>query len=371
MRTTTRAALALAATASLTISTAAAAAPGRNNMATDASRATGTASVFRVNPVQSSGIQTLTDQKDSASAVPGSEYAQVELTRLDGTGYLRGDWVTVESSTGKAAYSATGSYVHNRADDQFEQVMAYFWITRAQDYLQELGFGRAGTDLPGVMDEQIAVKINQLGGDNSYQTDKPFRLRFGKGGVDDAEDAEVVVHEYGHAIQADQVPGYGTSVDARVIGEGFSDYLAVSVGLDVSEAEGWETRADHDPYETTRGWEAEACFADWDATEVSPAPVKCLRRLDQDFTATERTGDLYRDSMIWSGALWRIRQAYEAAGLESGDWDTTMLLAQFDFAPDTSFTAAAQEIYDEVVEREPEMAQAVQDQFAFRGITVS
>ncbi|GAA1475618.1 hypothetical protein GCM10009623_00640 [Nocardioides aestuarii] len=366
MRTTTRAALALAATATLTISSAAAAAPGRNNMQADAERSTAGASVFKVNPVQSSGDQTLTDQKDSATAVPVDEYAPVDLTRLDGSGYLRGDWVTVESSTGKAAYSATGSYLYNRAEDQFEQVMAYFWITRAQDYLQGLGFG---STLPGVMDEQIAVKINQLGGDNSYQTDKPFRLRFGKGGVDDAEDAEVIVHEYGHAIQADQVPGYGTSFDARVIGEGFSDYLAVSVGLAVSADEGWDTRPDNDPYETSRGWEAEACFADWDATEVSPLPVKCLRRLDQTFTTADRTGDLYRESMIWSGALWQIRKAYEDLGVGSAAWDTTLIVSQFGYAPGTSFAAAAQQAVDTAAQRDgTAAADAVRAEFVERGI---
>lgn len=363
MRPTTRASLALAAAASLGLSTAAAA------PAAPEDRSTATAVVFEVNPVQSSGDQTLTDQKDSATAVPVEEYAEVQLTGLDGSGYLRGDWVTVESSTGKAAYSTSGSYVHDRADDRFEQVMAYFWITRAQDYLQGLGFG---SSLPGVMDEQIAVKINQLGGDNSYQTDKPFRLRFGKGGVDDAEDAEVVVHEYGHAIQADQVPGFGTSFDARVIGEGFSDYLAVSVGLAVSADEGWVTRDDHVPYETDRGWEAEACFADWDATEVSPAPVKCLRRLDQPFTATERTGDLYRDSMIWSGALWRIRQAYEGpvVGLTSDDWDRTMIDAQFDFSPGTTFQEAARVLHLAAAADGQAAQDAVRDEFASRGITV-
>jgi hypothetical protein len=35
------------------------------------------------------------------------------------------------------------------------------------------------------------------------------RLAFGEGGVDDAEDVDVVLHEYGHAIQHDTVPGWG------------------------------------------------------------------------------------------------------------------------------------------------------------------
>lgn len=30
------------------------------------------------------------------------------------------------------------------------------------------------------------------------------------------EHAEVIVHEYGHAVHAAQVPGFGTSLDARL-----------------------------------------------------------------------------------------------------------------------------------------------------------
>ena len=101
----------------------------------------GTARVFKVNPVQSSGDETLTDQKDSATAVPASEYATVPLRNLDGSGTLTGRWVRVESSTGTPAYSATNTFLFDRSADQFEQVMAYFWINQAQEYLQSLGFG--------------------------------------------------------------------------------------------------------------------------------------------------------------------------------------------------------------------------------------
>jgi len=67
--------------------------------------------------------------------------------------------------------------------------------------------------------------INQWGVDNSYSWDKKDLLRFGKGGVDDAEDAEVILHEYGHAMMDSQmIPfGFGTSVEALSIGEGFAD----------------------------------------------------------------------------------------------------------------------------------------------------
>ncbi len=102
---------------------------------------TGLAAVFMVNPVQSSGDQTLRDHKDSASAVPASEYATVTLRNLDGSGYLSGDWANVRSTTGNQAHSEINSFVYDRSQDEFEQVMGYFWINQAQEYLQSLGFG--------------------------------------------------------------------------------------------------------------------------------------------------------------------------------------------------------------------------------------
>ena len=74
-----------------------------------------------------------------------------------------------------------------------------------------------------------AVRINQWGQDNSFATDKQDEIRFGKGGVDDAEDAEVILHEYGHAIHFSQSPTFYTSVESGLIGEGFGDYWAVTV----------------------------------------------------------------------------------------------------------------------------------------------
>ncbi len=215
----------------------------------------------------------LTDQDDAAGAVPASAYATGPLRNLDGSGYLRGRWVDGRVLDRHPGVLLDGQLPLRPArQDQFEQVMGYFWVNQAQEYLQSLGFG---STLPGVLDEPFSVKINQYGGDNSYQTDKPFRIRLGKGGVDDAEDAEVIVHEYGHAVHADQVPGYGQSLDAGAIGESFGDYLAVTVGLAAARQQGWPVRAE------------EACPMDWDSTSYTAAP-HCIRRFDRDLTVADR-----------------------------------------------------------------------------------
>src|SRR3954467_1393255 len=123
--------------------------------------------------------------------------------------------------------------------------MGYYWITRAQHYLQALRTRRP------VNARQQLLRIDQFGGDNSFYREGTGKLTItlGKGGVDDAEDGEVIVHEYGHAVQDAQVPGFGSTLQAGSIGEAFGDYLAVEVSTSV----------------TGNRFEV-PCVADWDST---------------------------------------------------------------------------------------------------------
>ena len=280
---------------------------------------TGTGTVFSINPVQSTGNQNLVDAKDADSPAFAPADTQVVLTDLAGTGYLDGAYANVRSSTGDQAYSPSATYHYNRSDDRFEQVMAYYWVTAAQRYIQSLGFGTG--ELPAVNKESQDVRINQWGQDNSYSWDKHDVIRLGKGGVDDGEDGEVIVHEYGHAVHDSQVPGYGTSLDAGAIGEAFGDYLAVTVGLEVAGR-----HPSVDP----------ACVADWDSVSYDATKPTCLRNVNLDIKLEQRRNAVHFDGQIWSRALWDIRN-----GLGARAADRVIINAQFDFAPDTSFAAAA------------------------------
>jgi Zn-dependent metalloprotease len=132
----------------------------------------------------------------------------------------------------------------------------------------------------------------------------------------------VIVHEYGHSVQDSQVPGFGTNLESGSIGEAFSDYLAVVV---TSWAAGKPTLT------------PEPCVADWDSVSYTSTVPHCLRRIDGNkvYPADVR-GEVHADGEIWSRALWDIRSAL-------GDTKGTTLIveAQFDFAPGTSFAAAA------------------------------
>ena len=284
----------------------------------------GTGRVFFPNPVATLQDQSLTDQKDRDYAALQPAYRLVTLTNLDGSGYLRGDWANIRSETGPAAYSPDNTFIYSRSDDRFEQVMGYYWATEAQKYIQSLGFG---TTRRPINQESQDIRINQYGIDNSYSWDKHDVLRFGKGGVDDAEDAEVILHEYGHAMmdsQATPFGNFGYSTEAGSIGEGFSDYWAATVSLVVAPTP--------DP----------ACIADWDSVSYTMGAPHCLRRVDLDRHYPEDlNGGIYHDSAIWSRALWEIRNA-----LDHEMADTIILEAQFGFAADSSRPDAAQVIVD-------------------------
>jgi Zn-dependent metalloprotease len=310
---------------------------------------TGSAQVFVPNPVQSLGDESLTDQKDADSAVPAAAYHTVQLTNLDGSGFLNGDWATVVSETGNPAYSPTNTFAYTRSQDEFEQVMAYYWITEAQKYIQSLGFG---VTRRGIDNQPQRIRINQLGYDNSFETDHPtLEVRFGKGGVDDAEDAEVILHEYGHAIHSSQNFSFA-SEEAGAISEGFGDYWAVTVSDVVSKALGVPER------------EPLPCVADWDSVSYTSGPVHCLRRVDRDLHyPADLNGEVHHDGQIWSRALWDIRNA-----LGNRKADTIILQGSFDF-PGTSMPAlatstvnAARSLYGNSA------ANAVRNAFEARGI---
>jgi hypothetical protein len=325
-----------------TASGAAAAGPG-------SAGSTGVGAVFVTNPVQSLGDESLTDQKDADAAVPAAAYHDVTLSNLDGSGFLRGDYANVVSETGDPAFSSTNTFRYTRNQDEFEQVMAYYWITEAQKYIHSLGFGETRRPIDN---QPQAVRINQWGQDNSFATDHPKNeLRFGKGGVDDAEDAEVILHEYGHAIHFSQNFVFG-SEQAGAISEGFADYWAVTVGDVVSKALG------------VPELEPLPCVADWDSTSYTSTVPHCLRRVDLDLHfPADLNGKVHHDGQIWSRALWDIRQA-----LGNVQADTIILQGSFDF-PGTSMpdlanrtVVAARQLYGAAA------ARVVSKAFADRGI---
>jgi Zn-dependent metalloprotease len=271
----------------------------------------GTGRVFLVNAVVATRNNTLRDNKDAASAVPSSAYRTVTLLDLDGSGFLTGKYASSSDSKVRMS-SASQTFMFDRSQDGFSETMGYYFLDYAQRYIQSLGF-------TGVNNRQQVFSIDRYKKDNSFYTSSSKSITYGTGGVDDAEDAEVIWHEYGHSIQDNQVPGYGQTVEAGSMGEGFGDYWAGTLGAQLS------------------GGFQDLCLADWDSVSYSTDNPPCLRRLDSTKHYPEDLdGDEHDDGEIWSAALWQIRGAISAAKA-----DPLILQHHYLLTPDASFNQAA------------------------------
>ncbi|MGZ0147067.1 M4 family metallopeptidase [Kribbella sp. WER1] len=273
----------------------------------------GRGSVFDPNPVVSEQNEKLTDMNDKNQDALFLAQKNVILRNLDGSGKLNGTYVNIKEAKGGVAQSKNNTFVYQRANEKFEQVMVYYHINQTQEYIQKLGF----TD---VNNESQDFSVDTYAGDNSFYDPSTDMITTGEGGVDDAEDAEVIWHEYGHAIQDDVVPGFGESEQAGAIGEGFGDYWAVTNSVPVS-----------------KGFNL-PCVMDWDATSYTTDEPHCLRRTDGTKTTDDIDGEVHDDGEIWSRALWDIQQS-----LGRTKADKLILEATFFYDPDTSFAGAAQD----------------------------
>lgn len=279
----------------------------------------GTGYVFDANPVASTGDLTLRDLSNSNTPALEAARFLVTLPRLDGSGFTRGDFADVRTrDAGARVQSATNEFLFTRDNFGFEQANVYFHLTRAQQRIQALGFTNVNNRVQG-------ATVDAQNADNSFYSPQNERLSFGLGGVDDAEDGDIVVHEYGHSIQDNQVPGWGGG-DEDAMGEGFGDYLAASFGDALANDAGRPQLGDP------------ACVGDWDGTAYSNETPPCLRRVDEDKHYPEDgEGQSHADGELWSGALWKLR-----AKLGADTTDRVLLESHFILGTSSSFFTAAQ-----------------------------
>jgi hypothetical protein len=298
---------------------------------------TGSGQVFTPNPVVTLQDNSLLDGGDADAAVPPAAYDLVGLQGLDpasgGLFRLTGPYVRaidLESPIGAPPAEPTADFVYTRSNPAFEWVMVYHHIDGVQRWIQSLGF-------TNVANRRVDVDAHGLGGDdNAHYVPDGFGagyIAMGDGGVDDGEDGDVIVHEYGHAVQDDQCPNCFYANESGAMGEGFSDFLAVAYFLSAS------------------GGFQDACLGDWDAVSYADESPPCLRRVD----GSKRYPDdvifhVHADGEIWSGLLWDV--VLELSGGPSPTpvaRDTVVALvleSHFLVPSDPSFIEGAQALLD-------------------------
>ena len=247
--------------------------------------ADGRGRVFNPNPVVALKDFALTDQDDSADAIPEAAYTDVILQELDGSGFLDGAYVSTRLTENRAN-EPTLVFNYLRDDPRFEEVMVYYHVDSVGRYIKGLGFDFVDNWRTPA---NVHIGMTRAG----FYDDSDGSLGFGDAGTDVAEDAEVIVHEYGHAILDRQVPDINRG-EGGALHEGFSDFLAASFFSAVS-----------DGFSDTIVFE----WAGSEDPEVATRPVNGNKRYPEDII-----GDPHADGQIWSAALWEI---FEAIGRDA------------------------------------------------------
>ena len=266
--------------------------------------------VFNPNPVVVLKDFTLMDQGDSADAIPEAAYTDVILLELDGSGFLDGPYVSTKLTENRVN-EPTLEFNYLRDDPGFEEVMVYYHIDTVGRYLKGLGFDF-------VDDWQIPANVHFGVTRAGFYDPSDGSINFGDAGVDVAEDAEVIIHEYGHAILERQVPNMNRG-EGGAIHEGFSDFLAASFFSAVSDGFG-----DFIVFE----------WAGSDDPEVATRSVNSNKRYPQDIV-----GQPHADGQIWSAALWEI---FEAIGRDASI--RLVIESHFFLSPDAEFVDGASAI---------------------------
>jgi zinc metalloprotease ZmpB len=166
------------------------------------------------------------DDQDSDSLSAYRSLVQLDSLLYDqGVYSLSGPYCTIadiESPVDSPYVSATpDGFRFTRSQPGFEAVMTFYHISAAYKRLLDLGFS-----IPTLARIQ-ADPHGYQGRDNSHYSPSGNWISFGTGGVDDAEDADVIWHEYGHAIQYNIDPHWGGG-ECGALGEGYGDYWAAS-----------------------------------------------------------------------------------------------------------------------------------------------
>ena len=185
------------------------------------------------------------------------------------------------------------SFIYTRQEQEFEAVMVYYHIDKSYRRLIELGFFASDT-VQGLLEFEADPHGND-GLDNSYYSPFLNYCAFGEGGVDDAEDAAVIWHEYAHAIQFNiSEISHNTEGETRSLIEGCADYWAASYNRRNHEFAWnhvflWDAGIQSEQGDTTF-WAGRRCDLDWKYSKDDSA----------QYSGTHFWGQ------IWSSALMRI-----------------------------------------------------------------
>jgi hypothetical protein len=250
-----------------------------------------------------------------------SSYVEVPLAGLRGNGFLDGSRASTRRTRNRLR-RANHDFRVDSHQKGFEEVSAYYHVDRSIAYLESLGY----TGKRRIFRKPLEINARGTRDDDSWYTPGDRTLTFGLGDVDDAEDAEIVWHEFGHAIQDAICPDFGQSGEAAAMGEGFGDYWAASF------------------FEGLKPKRYRLAVMSWDGVHMKGDPP-CVRRIDSPHTFEtfdhSKNADEHENGEIWAATLWEVRKV-----LGRKKADKIIVESHFQLDGFTTFARGARAIID-------------------------
>ena len=264
--------------------------------------APGTALIFDPDPLtKTTNLYggNFSDNNDNTNADLDAARTQVNLVDIDFDGSLytlKGPYVEIaqlEAPSTGLFQQASPDFNFNRQEQGFEAANCFHHLDQSFRYINDdLGIPLVSIYNGGVL-RYDPHGLN--GADNSYYSSG--NLVFGEGGVDDAEDMDVVLHELGHGLH-DFITNGGLS-NNQGLSEGTGDYWANSYKRSL----GFWDPADASYYYVF-GWDGHNPFWPGRVTNYGAQYPGGL------------TGSIHTDGQIWASTLLEI---WEIIGREKTD----------------------------------------------------
>jgi hypothetical protein len=273
--------------------------------------------VFMPDPVTSANTVyggNFVDNSDQTNPFLDNErvLVDIEVTDNAGTLELENQWVKIVDMGPPALPPATstGDFLYDRSQSGFEDVNTLYHISNFQAFLIGIGYSNI-TGGPVNFDPHGDLN------DNSYFL-PGSGIFLGIGGVDDAEDADVIIHEYGHAV-SNSIAGTNSGMERQSLDEGFGDYLAASYSNAITS------------------YRATDIFT-WDGHNVfwSGRSASVQRTYDQISPF-----DIYYNGEIWSSALFAF-ETYNGRAIATD----ILLESMYSYLPGMNMKQAADLMID-------------------------
>ncbi|MBP9688449.1 MAG: T9SS type A sorting domain-containing protein [Bacteroidia bacterium] len=280
------------------------------------------AMVFNPDPLTTAGVTygqngTYKNFNDSDYVLLNSQRQWVTLpARFDsGKFILANKYAAItdlKSPNAAPVTSLNDTFEFTRKQLGFKEVMAMYHISQVQAYIQSLGFN-------DLVNYQLKVDAHSGNADQSFFSYEPdTSLNFGLGGVPDAEDADVIVHEYTHAISHSLNSENTIGTERRAIEESICDVMSCA----------YSKRLNPFRWRNIFSWDGNNDY--WSGR--NGASTK---------TYLNKVGDYYSDSEIWSSAMNNLIEII-------GEDEVLKLLFNVipQLAPNSTMPQAAQLMYD-------------------------